>query len=217
VGSYDNKLYCLNAASGRIKWTFKTDAQVNATAALTKSNMVLISGCDGKLRVLDPTNGIQRAAISLGGNIGASPAVSGSRAFVGTLTGIYAAMNTGTGKLIWKMQEHGDDAQCYASAAVTANAVVFASRSGQVFRIDPKSGRATWSYRAPTAYNSSPVIAGNVIWQGSDDGVLAAIDLATGHKLFSFTAGNAIKGSPALASGRLLIGTTGGTLYCLGK
>jgi outer membrane protein assembly factor BamB len=213
-GSWDGRLYCLDAATGKQHWSFKTDAQVNATPCIV-GGLAVIAGCDGKVRAIDLKTGHQRSVLVLGGNIGASAAACGGNVFVGGLNGDYLGMRVSGASRLWEVREHEEGAACYASAAATSTAVIFGSRSGRVFRVNPSTGKAAWACVTRGDVNSSPVIAGGLVWVGCDDGTLRAIDLATGKLRWQFVAGGQIKASPAIGQGCLVIGTTDGILYCL--
>ena len=97
------------------------------------------------------------------------------------------------------------------------DAVIFASRSKKIFRLNRATGKVVWYYRTPGEVESSPVIAGNTIFAGCMDGKLYAFSLANGKKLWQYDAGAGIKASPAIGQGRLVIGSTDGAIYCFGK
>ena len=57
-GSYDQFLYCLSAEDGSLVWKFETEGYVHGTPA-TVNGAVVISGCDGYLRLINIADGVQ--------------------------------------------------------------------------------------------------------------------------------------------------------------
>lgn len=212
-GSYDTHVYSLDAQTGRVRWKHSTPAQVNCAPCVVASR-VIVAGCDGSVHFLDEKTGRQLNEIRIGGNFGASAASDGKRAYVGSLVGVYLAAAVPSGKLAWKVAENEPGAACYASAAVGGGAVIFASRSKRVFRVNPANGKAKWTFHTRGEVNSSPVICGRTVFVGSGEGALYGIEVATGKKVWEFRTGGEIKASPAIGEGRLVIGSTDGYLYC---
>jgi outer membrane protein assembly factor BamB len=176
----------------------------------------MIAGCDGYVRSIDLKTGRVRAKAHLDTNFSVAPAYRSGTVFVGALDGEYLAMRVSDGKVLWTHKEQTTDG-IYANPAVQGGAVIFASRSSNVFRVDANTGAVRWKFRARSEVESSPVISGSVLFVGSDGGDLYALDLANGTKLWQFKAGAEIKTSPAIAHDRMIIGTGDGAVYCFGK
>ena len=56
VGSYNSKIYALNAQTGRYEWSFATGDMVISRPAVA-DGMVYVGGWDGKLYALNSSNG----------------------------------------------------------------------------------------------------------------------------------------------------------------
>jgi outer membrane protein assembly factor BamB len=178
--------------------------------------MVMIAGCDGYVRCIDLVTGKERAKVHVETNLAVAPAYSSGTVYVGSLSGDYLAVKTSNGGVLWQRKEQSGSG-IYASAAVSGGAVVFASRSHNIFRADAATGKTRWVFKARGEVDSSPVIAGSTVYAGSDSGDIYGIDLATGRKLWQFKAGAGITASPAVSRGRMVIGTGDGAVYCFGK
>ena len=76
------------------------------------------------------------------------------------------------------------------------------------------TGRALWTFATRARVDSSPLVVDGRVFVGSSDGNLYELDLATGKKVWAFTAGAALTASPAAAGGALVIGSQDGTVYC---
>ncbi len=212
-GSYDETLYCLTAA-GKEKWRFKTSGPFNGSPAVADGR-TFVAGCDSNAHVIDVATGKAQSAVDLGGQSGATAAVSGDDLYVGTMGNQVQAVDWKKGALAWTFQPKRAQ-PFYSSAAVTADLVVLGGRDKRIYAIDRKTGEERWSFLTRGRVDSSPVVAGNRVYCGSLDGWLYVLDLATGRQLDKFELDGPISGSPAVAAGRLLIGTQKGTLYCFG-
>ncbi len=137
-GSYDSKLYCLDARTGKKRWTLEADSYVHASPCVAGKQTV-IAGCDGNVRMIDLATGKQASAVETDGNFAAGAAYDDGRVFLGDMGGQYFAIRSRDAEVLWTV-ERKDDPGSYASAAVRGDAVVFASRSGEVFRLN---GRAS--------------------------------------------------------------------------
>jgi len=81
IGSEDNRLYCLNASSGKIKWRFQTQGPIFSSPAIGDINNdgyaeVVFGSNDGRLHVLNGTSGYRIWSYAGRGGFYASPAIA---------------------------------------------------------------------------------------------------------------------------------------------
>jgi len=214
IGSYDYFVYCLDAAAGALIWKFETDAQVHATPAVC-GDLIVVSGCDGNLRLLAADGGKQRQAIQLEANFAASPAWDGRRWYLGSFSGVLLAVTADAEKpVVWQVTTAARET-FVASAATDGKVVLFAGRDRTVHCLDCGTGEVRWRFRGRRRIDSSPVIVGDRILVGSGEGVLYVLSRQEGRVLQRFEAGASIPGSPAVASGLVLLAARDGMVYCL--
>jgi len=176
----------------------------------------MVASCDGLLRIIDLGTGTQMRAATLGGNFAGAPAYAAGAAYVGGLEGKYYAVRLSDAAVLWQHEEQTRTSGIYASAAVMGDAVIFASRSNNVFRVNRGTGNVEWSFATRSDVDSSPVINGSHVLFGSSDGNIYRIALSNGQQVWSFNAGAAISASPAVGQRRLVVGAADGAVYCFG-
>jgi outer membrane protein assembly factor BamB len=94
----------------------------------------------------------------------------------GTLSLSIAFVFTGceqTVQLDWK---YPSQSACYSSPALTDDAVVFGTESGEVHAVSKKDGRYRWKFQARKPVISAPAIYDNVIVFGSTNHNFYAVD-----------------------------------------
>ncbi len=214
-GSYDQRLYCLSASTGALIWKYETEGPVHCTPAVA-DGVVYISGCDENFRALDAATGKQLFTVSLGSYTGASAALFGNRAYVGTFGNEVLGIDLTRHAVRWTYRHPSRNFPFYSSAALTPDRVVVGGRDKMVHCLDRTRGKELWSFLTRARVDSSPLIEGNRVFVGSNDGNLYELDLSTGKKTWGFTAGAPLSASPAAAQGRLVIGSQDGVLYCFG-
>jgi outer membrane protein assembly factor BamB len=212
--SHDETLYCLDKA-GKPRWKYKAQGQIYGTPSLA-GKFTFVAGCDSSLHVIDLADGKEKAAVDLGSQSGATPAVVGDHLYVGNMGNNFLAVDWKKAQVEWSFRAERRAEAFYSSAAVSGDLVVVGSRDKRVHALKRKDGTEAWSFATGGRVDSSPVIDGGRVYVGSMDGKLYVLDLATGKQLQKVELDSPIVGSPAVAGGRLLIGTTKGTLYCLG-
>ncbi len=215
-GSYDQQLYCLEAAGGKLVWKYETDGPVHCTPSFYQDK-VYISGCDENFRAIDAATGKQLYAMPLGAYAGASAAVLGNFAYVGTFGNEILAIDLKQRTVQWVYRHASRNFPFYSSAALTPSYVVIGGRDKLVHCLERSTGEEVWTYTTGGRVESSPLITGNRVFVGSNDGNLYELNLATGKKVWEFVAGAPLSASPAAAQGALVIGSQDGVLYCFGQ
>lgn len=215
-GSGDENLYCLSVKEGKEVWKFKVaGGPVMGTPAVA-GNRTFAAGCDSTLHILDVGTGKEVSSVELPGQVGASLAVVGDRAYFGTMTNQVLAVDWKKPAVVWQYESDKRQQPFFSSSAVTDSLVITGSRDKRVHALDRKGGQAVWTFPTEGKVDSSPVVVGNRVFAASLDGKLYVLDLAKGTELKKFDLGAGVLGSPAVGGGCLVVGTEKGVLYCLG-
>jgi len=217
VGSGDQHVYALDAATGALRWKRKTGGVVHASPAVA-GGRVFIGSFDRTLYALDAATGAIHWTFQTGDDpelhnqvgIASSAAVAEGRVFFGCRDGHFYALDAATGKLLWKHDNH--KGWVIASPAVQAGRVYFPTSDGQRFKaLEAATGKVVFDKPMKAVSFSSPALAGNRIVFGTSDGWLHLMDRDTGAALADFqTEGCKQNGKKYLdADGRMI----GSALY----
>jgi outer membrane protein assembly factor BamB len=154
VGNKFGKVYCINAADGKILWSFKTGHSVESTPVFCpqgKAGLILVGSQDRSLYALESETGEERWSLKTGDYISATAALAmvGDRwiACVSSLDNHLYVVDAGdgkvlakipTGEFIWSHYTRYDSH--WSSPAIGLDArgkpmVVFGSYDGFLYRI----------------------------------------------------------------------------------
>jgi eukaryotic-like serine/threonine-protein kinase len=205
VGSGDGFVYALDAASGALRWKFKTGNVVHASPAVA-NGVLYIGSWDSYFYALDATTGRQRwrfktgedAEISNQVGIQSSAVVSGGLVYFGCRDANLYALDAGTGAKVWAMSNKGS--WVVSTPIVRQDTLYFAtSDSGLFHAVNAKTGAELYSLSFQHwPMFSSPAIAGSTLYIGSHAGTLIAIDLDRHSTAWTFETEGAVRHGPAL-------------------
>lgn len=217
IGSHDATLYCLDA-DGKKVWEVKTDGPVNGAPAVV-GDLTFVAGCDSIMHILDAKTGKELGTVELGGQAAATAAVVGDFAYVGTMANTVVAVDLKKKEKAWQFEAAVRQQPFFSSAAAASDFVVAGSRDKKVYGLDPKTGKAVWTFATEGQVDASPVIVNGRVYVGclNDDGNFYVLDLKTGKKLQELQLDSAVSGSAAVGPDCIVVGTDKGTVYCLGK
>ena len=132
----------------------------------------------------------------------AAPAVVGQRAYVTAEDGSVAALDLGSGKVIWKY-ESGLFAT--TTPAVSDGLVFVVFRPGVATALDAATGAVVWSKRLETASLPGPTVADGRLFVAETGGNrLLALDAATGAALWDYRLDDWVVAPPAINDGRVV-------------
>jgi eukaryotic-like serine/threonine-protein kinase len=203
-GSGDGNIYALDAASGGLKWKFKTGDVVHASPAIADGTL-FVGSWDSYFYALDTATGKEKWRFKTGEDpdihnqvgIQSSAAVVDGVVYFGCRDSNFYALDAATGQKKWTFSNHGS--WVISSPAVRDGKVYFGTSDSGLFHVlDAKSGSPIFSLKFQGwPMFSSPAIAGNTLYIGSHMGKLIAIDLANQQTSWTFDTDGAKQNSAA--------------------
>jgi outer membrane protein assembly factor BamB len=214
VGSYDHKVYCLNASTGAYIWSYTTGNPVASSPAIV-DDKVYVGSTDYNVYCLDGTTGMQIWNFTAGHQVYSSPVVIYGRVYVGSSwNAMFYCLNATTGTQIWNRTIDNAPWVPTYSPAVACGKVYVGSYRGRIYCLDASTGAYIWNYSMGTIRTSPSVVDGKV-YVGSDDKRVYCLDALTGAYIWHYTTGNPVRSSPAVADGRVYVGSDDYSVYCL--
>ena len=210
VGSYDNNLYALNAATGAFIWKYPADAGIVSTPVVFENN-VYFGSEDQRLHVVSVRSGQIYWTYYTAGPVRSSPHIAEGHVFIGSDDAHLHAVNSYTGRGAWKL-EAGSPVR--STPLVYQDLVYFGSEMGDFYCADFK-GRIRWRFKAKRAITASPVIANGVLYIGSVDTTLYALDARTGWVIWRYRLGKPTISTPVVTDDMIITGATDGQIYAL--
>ena len=192
-GSGDTNVYALDAATGELKWKFKTGDVVHASPAFADGK-IFIGSWDSYFYALDAKTGKELWRFKTGEDpeihnqvgIQSSAAVSNGIVYFGCRDSNFYALDAATGKERWRFNNKGS--WVIGSPAVRDDKVYFAtSDTALLYGFDSKTGAQAFSlsFKGWPLF-SSPAIAADRLYVGSHEGKLFAVDLKTQKLAWTF-------------------------------
>jgi outer membrane protein assembly factor BamB len=211
VGSWDKKIYCLDATTGGKIWDYTTGLEITSSPAIVNGK-VYIGSNDGKVYCLDASTGGKLWDYQTGADVVSSPTVLNGNVYVGSRDHKVYCLNAETGIKIWDYPT-GDD--IISSPAVSDGKVFIGSWDDKVYCLNAETGAWIWDYTTGNDVYSSPAVADNKVYIGSSDYKLYCLDALSGSKLWDYTTGASIESCPAITNGKIYVGSFDNKLYCL--
>ncbi len=241
IGSDDSKVYCLDGATGTVKWSYTTGDEVYSSPTIADVDgngtmEVVIGGLDYKVYCLDGTTGAMKWSYLTGSTVSSSPAVAnvdgiaGMEVIIGSWDNKVYCLDGATGTIKWSYVT-GDWVMSSPAVAnidgIAGMEIVIGSRDQKVHCLDGATGTIKWSYPTGDNVYSSPAVAdvdgdGTMeVVVGSWDNKVYCLDGVTGNMQWSYATGSQISSSPAVAdlnedgNIEVVIGNQGNKVCCL--
>lgn len=208
----------LLAACARIAgpegWAAPVEVDGKVLAALERSKLSLIDLETSQEIWRFPSESEEDKDIELEALYG-TPVVGDGRAYLGTFTGTFYALDLETGKVLWQ-EETGD--AIIGGAALVDGTVYVGSSDNRLYALDAETGASRWPpFEASGDIWSTPLVEAGTVYVTSMDKRVYALDAATGQPRWSqpFKADGALPSTPVLAGDRLYVGGLDNRLYAL--
>jgi outer membrane protein assembly factor BamB len=173
VGSEDDNVTALNAATGAYIWSYNTTSPVESSPAV--ANGIVYVGSDGdNVTALNAATGAYIWSYTTGAPVESSPAVANGMVYVGSNDTHVYALNAATGTQVWNYTTGGP---VESSPAVSGGIVYVGSDDDNVTALDETTGAYIWSYNttSPIGY-SSPAVANGTVYVCSTSGGVFALN-----------------------------------------
>jgi outer membrane protein assembly factor BamB len=140
VGSRDASLYKLDAATGRLLWTFDEEsAWVISSAAVTGDRVYSARSSSGNTRAIHRSTGAEVWSHAAGSLVFSSPVIVGTTLYIGEEDGDVVARGTESGQLLWSFRTGGS---VFATPLVHDGRVYIGSDDGFLYAIEAPAGEA---------------------------------------------------------------------------
>jgi len=224
-GSWNRRVYAVNARTGRKRWSYTTDEEVNTSAAYWNGTIYIATDA-GTLYALSARTGRLRwkAHPGSGEFFYATPTVAYGRVYIGQTDGTMYSFGARSGRLRWARSL---GTYVYAAAAAYKRRIFVGTYDGWMYALDAATGDVRWKRAAPGAVHAAPTImrglvyyatcsscgqdAARAVKKGPDRTV--AIKASNGRKVWSFRAGKFA--NPVVADSKRIYLTSRAHLFAL--
>jgi outer membrane protein assembly factor BamB len=166
VGTWNNDVIALNAKTGRRKWRFQADDQVNTSAAYWKGR-IFIASDGGTLYALSAKNGRLLWSAQSDSQFGArefwyaTPTVAYGRVYIGNTDGTMYVFGAKSGKLLWARPL---GSYIYGAAAVYQRKVFVGTYDGKFYALDAATGDTRWQIDANGPVHAAPTVLDGLVY-----------------------------------------------------
>ena len=191
VGGTNRKLYALDKATGKIKWTFPTKGDTATTPVVVDDTIYF--GCgDGKLYALD-LNGKQKWSFQTKDGVFSSPVYSEGLVLFGSNDSNFYAVDAKTGEQKWVLTEPTYTVE--VRPFVYNGVVYFGAWDTFVYAVDVKTGELKWkkmgyactqktaAHRYYSPADNGPVVSNGKVFIADRNYDLGVMDAQTGEML----------------------------------
>jgi outer membrane protein assembly factor BamB len=191
VGDWSHNIYAFTAATGNLRWTYKTGGEVKGAVALA-GGRVYVGSYDTHVYALDIRTGKQvwRASsqprLGRTGTFYANPAVAYGRVYLGATDGKMYSYGARSGKLRWS---NGTGDFIYASPAVWRRLVLVGSYDGTFYAFDAATGDVRWRFPAGGQISGSASVIDGVVYFSTLKGRTFGLDARNGKLIWSYPTG----------------------------
>jgi outer membrane protein assembly factor BamB len=204
--SADTYLYALDLA-GNLRWNFKTRDAL-WSKPISGGKQLLLPSMDHHVYALSPESGnLLWTSEDLGGAIVGNTTLGEQGVlYIGTLDSEMIALDTQTGKVLWRSPAEG---WIWSGPALDQDVLYYGDLKGKMFAVNASDGTVRWQIQPDTTENSAitgtPLVVGDTLYFTSKAGILYAVDKSNGNARWSKNLGGEIYPGPAIAGDLILI------------
>jgi outer membrane protein assembly factor BamB len=166
AGSWDHKLYAINIYTGKARWTFRADSEVNSSPAYS-SGKIYFGTDGGSVYAIDARTGRLRWRARALTRFGrreyfyATPTIAYGRVFIGNADGTVYAFGASSGRLLWAQRA---GTYIYTAAAVWRRRVYVGTYDGYFIAFNAATGDRLWRFSASSAIHGAPSVIDGLVY-----------------------------------------------------
>ncbi len=209
-GSFDKKVYALDALTGTKTWEYTTGSGIKSSPTVV-NNVVYVGSNDKKMYAFDAKTGAKKWEYLSKDFVGSSPAVVNNVVYGADEAGEIFALNATSGVKIWGYST-GTGIRSSPTLNTPYSFLIIGCGDGKIYAIDVKTGLLKWKYQTLSSIYSSPFTEAGSIYSG--DAWMYAINVGDGTKLWNNTSVGVVNGL-MVTSGVLYVCGNNKKVYCL--
>lgn len=209
-------------SGGWARWISPAGVFVQSSPAVNATTgRVFVASIDGDLRAINISDGTEAWKVTLPKTgsppavaVISSPALDGSKLYIGTSAGNVHAINQASGSIAWTFDA---EASVSSSPALGSGSLLFVgAQNGTVYAVDTTDGTKQWEFATEGPVRGSAAVSSSGrVYIGSDDGSLYSISTSTGSLLGRFPAGASVQTTPLIHNGFVFVAANNGRVFKL--
>jgi len=179
-GSFDKKVYALDAATGAKKWEFATGATVMSTA-IAQDGIIYIGSLDSTLYAINEADGSQVWDFKADNWIWARPVYLNGVVYAATMGDKVYGLDAKSGSII---HEYAVEGPVASWSAVAGNEVIAATTNGKLWALNTtESGnkQRLVTSNFPSGINSPLMVVDNIIYVNGLDSSIYTFEVTSGN------------------------------------
>ncbi|OFY38962.1 MAG: hypothetical protein A2X18_05600 [Bacteroidetes bacterium GWF2_40_14] len=176
----------LEAASGKLLWSFATSGKIFSTPAVS-DGLLVVGSSDSYIYCIDALLGKLFWKVKANKSVLASPTIYKGIVYIGSSDGIFRAIELETGQVVWTYDKIKGFIE--AKAFVDKEGVYIGDWASTLYAFNPKNGSLLWSWTNNKGRGLSPaavwpVKANGRIFVATPERMTHAIDASTGKEIW---------------------------------
>ena len=186
IGNSLGYIKSINKKSGKVNWTYKTQASLFSRPAVAK-NVVIVPTADKRLLWIDKKTGTVVHENNANGPYVADGIIVGNTLYQGGYK-VFQAWDIKSATLKWELNDLKN--YCQAAPATYKNDIVFGAWDSYLRKVDMKTGKLDWKWNNGRERNMLgpgncvPVIIEDKVIVVAPDRYMTAIDRKTGEQIW---------------------------------
>lgn len=214
VGSGDKNLYCFDAETGSVLWTYETDGAIIG-APTYDNGKIYFGSIDGYFFCLDETNPQKYLFRYITySKIEVAPVVIGNIVYFGAENGLVYAFDKITGKEAWNTPFKIND-KINSALSGDDTSIFFISQDGNLYAVHPLTGKLLWKKSVGPNVKSTPLIKENYVYILNNFGQIMAINRTTRNMDWYYPLNQDTNTTPAISGDLLVVLGKNGKIACI--